>query len=106
MTMSPTTSLVRRQYLDLETFSRAASIHPDIAGRFVALGLVEAFVGSGGELCFARDQVAVAARLQRLRSGLALNYAALGLVADLLDRIAALERASQSQPRNGGPSWT
>lgn len=106
MTMSPTTALVRPQYLDLETFARAAWIHPDLARRFVALGLVEAFVGSSGELHFAREQVAVAARLQRLRSGLALNSAALGLVVELLDRIAALERASQSQPRNGGPSWT
>jgi hypothetical protein len=37
--------------------------------------------------------VAEVARVQRLRAGFALNYAAVGLVADLLDRIAALEAA-------------
>jgi chaperone modulatory protein CbpM len=105
-TVAPITSLARRQVLDLETFARAASVHPDLARRLVALGLVEAYVGADGELRFARDQVAVVARLQRLRSGLALNYAAVGLVAELLDRIAELERASQSQQRNGGPPWT
>jgi hypothetical protein len=30
--------------------------------------------------------------IQRLRSGLSLNYAAIGVVLDLLGRIAALER--------------
>ena len=118
MIQSTTTSLARSELLDLDSFARAASIHSDFARRLVALGFVEARVGSGGELRFARDQVAVAARMQRLRTGLALNYASLGLVADLLDRIAELERAArsprntqsppraESQPRTGGRSWT
>jgi hypothetical protein len=102
----PVTALARVQLLDLDTFARAVAIHPDLARRLVALGLIEAFVGPGGELRFARNQVAVASRLLRLRSGFALNYAALGLVADLLDRIDKLERASRSFPKNGGQRWT
>ena len=39
---------------------------------------------------FAPSQLAAVARLQRLRAGFGLNYAALGLVVDLLDRIARL----------------
>jgi hypothetical protein len=39
--------------------------------------------------------------MQRLRAGFALNYAALGLVADLLDRIAALEEALRRARRGG-----
>ena len=46
------------------------------------------------------------ARIQRLRAGLALNYAALGLVIDLLDRIAELESALRRARRPGGRSWT
>jgi hypothetical protein len=36
---------------------------------------------------------AVIARIQRLRATLSLNYAAVGLVLDLLDRITELEAA-------------
>ena len=38
------------------------------------------------------------ARVQRLRAGFALNYAAIGLVTDLLDRIAVLEAALRRRP--------
>jgi hypothetical protein len=45
--------------------------------------------------------------MQRLRAGFALNYAALGLVCDLLDRIAALEAAQRHRSwRSGDQSWT
>jgi chaperone modulatory protein CbpM len=50
----------------------------------------------------------VIARVQRLRTGFSLNYAAVGLVCDLLDRIAALEAAQRHRAyqRSGGRSWT
>ena len=54
-------------------------------------------------------QLAAVARLQRLRAGFALNYAALGLVLDLLDRIAVLEAARarhRSRPRQEARPWT
>jgi hypothetical protein len=50
--------------------------------------------------------VAAAARLQRLRAGLGLNYAALGLVVDLLDRVAELEAALRRTRSLGGTPWT
>jgi hypothetical protein len=43
------------------------------------------------------------ARIQRLRSGLGLNYAAIGLVLDLLDHIEELESASR---RRRTSRWT
>ena len=85
--------------LDLESFSRATNLHPELVRRFVALGLLDATKDAAGELRFPPPQLAAAARLQRLRAGFALNYAALGLVADLLDRIAALETALRERPR-------
>ncbi|MFJ9787389.1 hypothetical protein ACIRSS_47990 [Amycolatopsis sp. NPDC101161] len=56
----------------------------------------------GGVLWFPPSQLAAVARLQRLRTGFCLNYAALGLVADLLDRIADLEAASRTHSRRSG----
>jgi chaperone modulatory protein CbpM len=108
------TAVVRRRRsgstrapLDLETFARAANLHPELIRRFVELGLLEATRGAGGGLRFPPSQLAASARLQRLRRGFALNYAALGLVVDLLDRNAELEAAlrMRAQPR-GGRSWT
>jgi len=100
--------------LDLESFAAAAGLHPDFVLRLVALGLIEASPGpatgphpgpakgssegTDGELWFSPAQLAAVARIQRLRSGLSLNYAALGLVLDLLDRVAELEAALRRRP--------
>jgi chaperone modulatory protein CbpM len=73
--------------LSLDEFAALAGLHPDLIRRLVALGIVEA------ELRFSRSQLAVVARMQRLRAGFGLNYAAVALVTDLLDRIAVLEAA-------------
>jgi chaperone modulatory protein CbpM len=100
-------ALTRPGRLDLESFSRAATMHPDLVRRFVALGLVEASQDAAGKLWFSPQQLAAAARLQRLRAGFGLNYTALGVVADLLDRIASLEAALRSRPLpTGGRPWT
>jgi chaperone modulatory protein CbpM len=98
--------VARTQDLDLEAFARAAGLHPALVRRFVALGLLQATPDATGELRFPPAQLPAAARLQRLRAGLCLNYAALGIVADLLDRIAELEAAARRRPRTGGRSWS
>jgi hypothetical protein len=55
---------------------------------------------------FAYGDLVAVARLQRLRRAFSLNYAALGLVVDLLDRIAALEADLRNHPRPArGRSW-
>ena len=114
--------------LDIESFAAAAGLHPEFVVRLVSLGLIEASVAPSGrlerrpgpsgrlegspgpgtvpdELWFSPAQLAAAARIQRLRSGLSLNYAALGLVIDLLDRVAELESALRKLQRGGRP-WT
>jgi chaperone modulatory protein CbpM len=101
------TSLAEVSTLDIEAFARVAGIHPQMARRLVTLGIIDATYDARGELRFAPSQIAPAARVQRLRATFALNYAAIGLVADLLDRIATLERTVRQQRRmNGGPPWT
>jgi chaperone modulatory protein CbpM len=101
---------VRPGGLTLESFSRASGLHPDLARRLVSLGLLDARADATGELRFPPAQLAVAARIQRLRAGFSLNYAAIGLVMDLLDRIARLETVERTTAvrrrptRNGGSS--
>jgi chaperone modulatory protein CbpM len=94
--------LVRRERLNLGAFARETHTHPDLIRRLVALGLLDADRDAAGELWFAPSQVAVMGRVQRLRAGLALNYAAVGLVIDLLDRISDLEAALRSSSQQGG----
>ncbi len=104
-----TAALARPARLGLESFAHATGLHPDLVRRLVALGLLDATPGPSGELWFAPGQLAAAARIQRLRAAFSLNYAALGLVVELLDRIAVLEAASRTRTRTrsrGGTSWT
>ncbi|MGZ4508245.1 MAG: chaperone modulator CbpM [Blastococcus sp.] len=89
-------ALVRRPasaLLDGEEFARRCGLHPELVRRFWALGLIPAARHVDGSLWFSPAQVAAVARLQRLHASLPLNYAALGLVCDLLDRITELETA-------------
>ena len=98
--------MVRTDRLSLEQFAALTGLHPDLIRRLVVLGLIEAGRDPAGELWFPRGQIAAVARLQRLRAGFALNYAALGLVTDLLDRIAALEAALRTNRRPAKVSMT
>jgi chaperone modulatory protein CbpM len=93
-----TTALARPARIDLETFARAVVMHPELVRRLVTLGLLEAYVDAAGELWFPPTQLSAAARVQRLRTGFGMNYASLGLVTELLDRIARLERALRAHP--------
>jgi chaperone modulatory protein CbpM len=103
-----TYALARPRKLDLESFAANAGVHPDLIRRLVTLGVLDAEGDLAGTLWFAPAQLAHIARIQRLRAGFSLNYAALGLVCDLLDRVAVLEAAldDQHSRRDGGRSWT
>jgi len=94
-------AMVRAARLSLDEFAQLSGLHPDLIGRLVALGLIDARPGPAGDLRFDRDALAALARVQRLRAGFALNYAAIGLVTDLLDRIAVLEAALRGAQRRG-----
>lgn len=100
-------TLVPVPRLSLHTVARRSGLHPDLIRRFVALGLVDAERDAAGHLVFDPTAPAVLARVQRLRSGLCLNYASIGLVLDLLDRISLLEAALRGRgTRSEPPPWT
>jgi hypothetical protein len=93
---------------DLEAFCRTAGVHPELVRRLVALGLLEPERDASGAFWFAPGQFVALARVQRLHAGLGINYSALGLVIDLLDRVAALERELRKTTSRaaGGRPWT
>ncbi|TCR20181.1 chaperone modulator CbpM [Streptomyces sp. BK205] len=100
-------ALVPVPRLSLATVARRSGLHPELIRRFVALGLVDAERDSAGHLVFDPTAPAVLARIQRLRTGLCLNYASIGLVLDLLDRISLLESALRGRgTRRETPPWT
>ena len=94
LTRRPTSAL-----LDDQEFARRCGLHPELVRRFWALGLIPAARHPDGSLWFDPAQVPAVARLQRLHATLPLNYAALGLVCDLLDRITDLETALRVRGR-------
>jgi chaperone modulatory protein CbpM len=108
-TRTAVTALVRPAGLSLEAFARASGLHPELVVRFVNLGLLDATTDTRGQLRFAPGQLQRAERIDRLHGGLQLNYAALGLVLDLLDRIDHLEATLRHRPgheRGTTRSWT
>ncbi|GAA0713238.1 MerR family transcriptional regulator [Dactylosporangium roseum] len=95
-----TYALVRPRYLSLDAFAAAARLHPELVARLAALGLLEPSVDARGIRWFRAVDLAVAARIHRLYTGLPLNYAAIGVLLDLLDRIDELEATLRRR------SWT
>lgn len=85
----------------LHDFSAAAGIHPDLVRRYVALGLLAPDTDPAGGMRFGSVHLLRIARIHRLRAGLGLNYTALGVVLDLLDRIEELEAALAHRPGVG-----
>lgn len=92
---APRYALARRPGWSVDHMAHRSGLHPDMVRRLVALGLLPCTPDVRGEPLFDPSAVAVVARIQRLRTGLGLNYAAIGLVLDLLDRIEQLESASR-----------
>jgi chaperone modulatory protein CbpM len=88
-------ALTLQTRLDLESFARATQTHPDLVGRLVVLGALDAQVDSAGRLWFSPTQMTRMARIKRLRASFSVNYATVGLVCDLLDRIALLEASAR-----------
>ena len=78
--------------MSVDRLATQTGVHPQLLIRFVELGLLDAERDSSGRLWLAPDAAVTVARVQRLHLGLSLNYAAIGLVLDLLDRIDELER--------------
>jgi DNA-binding transcriptional MerR regulator len=78
-------------------------IHPKLIERFVRLGLFDPVARDeqGSEWVFDPDIVPMVRKIMRLRNDLGLNYAAIGVVLDLLSRIERLEDRIQTLTEDG-----
>ena len=92
--------------MSLDNYARLTGVHPDLVRRLTALGLLEMTRDAEGGLWFEPSQIAAMAKIQRLHRELNLSYASLGLIIDLLDRIAQLERLQRQLRARGGDRWT
>ena len=99
-------ALARPNRLSLDSYAQVTGIHPELVRRLVALGLLDVTRDAQGRLWFNPSQVKEMARIQRLRMSLNLSYSAIGLVVELLDRIAELEKAQRHMSQQGAAPWT
>jgi DNA-binding transcriptional MerR regulator len=83
-------------WMSLRAFAATTGLHPQLLRRLVTLGLLDPYVDASGQFWFPPAQLSRLARAWRLRAGLGLNYAALGVVLDLLARIEELEAAQRT----------
>ena len=106
MTIERRYALARPFRLSLDNYARLTGVHPDLVRRLTTLGLLEMTRDAEGGLWFEPSQISAMAKIQRLHRELNLNYASLGLIIDLLDRIAQLERLQRRHAARGGDRWT
>jgi len=90
--MSDVYALAYPWRLNLEAVARSSGVHPDVVRRFVELNLIRTLGDAPGGPWFSPRAPELIARVLRLHSELALNYAAIPLVLDLLARVDTLER--------------
>lgn len=98
--------LARPYRLSLDSYAQITGVHPELIRRLVTLGLLEVTRDAEGDLWFDPSQVREMATIQRLHLRLNLTYSSIGLVMDLLDRIADLERSQRLSRSDRGLRWT
>jgi DNA-binding transcriptional MerR regulator len=80
-----------RNLLTAGELARLARLHPEMVDSLIEWGLVDP-EESEPELLFPETAVPRIWRIMRLRRDLGINWAGIGVVQDLLDRIDQLER--------------
>jgi MerR family transcriptional regulator, heat shock protein HspR len=80
------------RYLTSSEVSYLCGLHPDVVERLVSLGLIDyAERDNEGDALFHADVVPLIRRIMRLRNHLGVNYAGIGVILELMDRIETLE---------------
>ncbi len=81
-------------YLTVEQVASMSGIHPEIVERFVRLGLIDPVTRdpTTKDWLFEAEVIPIVKKIIRLRNDLGINYAGIGVVLDLLDKLEELER--------------
>lgn len=82
------------QYLNIKQIAELCGVHPEVIYRFVQLGLIEPVYGGmeSDTWLFDVDVIPMVKKIIRLRNDLGINYAGVGVVLELLNRLEDLER--------------
>ncbi|MDY6908997.1 MAG: chaperone modulator CbpM [Thermodesulfobacteriota bacterium] len=79
-------------YLDVYDVAAETGVHPEFIRRLVRLGLLDPVEAREGQrLLFEVSAVPLVRKILRLRRDLGLNYAGIGVVLELMERIESLE---------------
>lgn len=82
----------RPSLLTVEELACRCGVHPELIDRLSRLGLIDAADWDlSGEALFHREAITVIGRIMRLRNELGVNYAGVGVILELMERIEALE---------------
>ncbi|MEW6299871.1 MAG: chaperone modulator CbpM [Thermodesulfobacteriota bacterium] len=82
---------LRGSLLALSEVARLAGVHPDLIDRLTVLGLIDP-AETIPEPCFDVSAVLRIRSILRLRHDLGVNWAGVGVIMDLLERIEQLEQ--------------
>jgi DNA-binding transcriptional MerR regulator len=85
-----------REQLTLDRVASLAGMHPGLVERFVELGLIEPIAWEGERLFFDPSAIPRLRMIARLRQSLGINPAGIAVILDLLDRLRALKRESET----------
>ena len=77
--------------LTLEQFSELAGVHPVLVERFVEFGLLEPAERTGADARFDAACLKRLLAISRLRRDLGVNLQGIGVILDLVERVAALQ---------------
>ncbi len=80
-----------RTLLNIREVSRFVNLHPEMIRRFFMLGLIDPYIEKPEPL-FEDSVLQRIEKIVRLKQDLGINLSGCGLVLDLLDRIAELEK--------------
>ena len=87
--------------LTLEEAAGRAGLHPVLVERFVDFGLIEPAERTGEEMRFDAASLPRLIAISRLRADLGVNLQGVGVILDLVDRLAALQRELESLRERG-----
>jgi MerR family transcriptional regulator, heat shock protein HspR len=85
-------AMVSTVYLSIRELAQSCKVRPDLVTRLVTLGLLDP-VGRdvSGEPWFEAGAVPLLLKILRLRYDLGINYAGIGVVLELMDRMDRME---------------
>jgi chaperone modulatory protein CbpM len=86
----------QREYLTLDSLATHAGVHPALVERLVEFGLLEPVESNATVRLFDTSALSRLRMICRLRQSLKINLTGIAVIADLLDRLWAVQRENES----------